>query len=49
MTFTDTEFAQCQCLVDGCHGIYVPQRFVTTCDPNEWNISAEQASIPDIR
>lgn len=33
------------CIVDGCWGIYVPQRFVTAYDPGYWGVSADDVAV----
>jgi hypothetical protein len=33
------------CLVDGCYGIYVPQRFAVNYSMPSWNVKAEDAAI----
>lgn len=33
------------CIVDGCHGKYVPQRFAVNYSMNQWNVKPEDAAI----
>lgn len=40
----DGEFAHCVCLVDGAHGIYVPQRFAQRFG-EAWGIGRENLRI----
>lgn len=33
------------CLVDGLHGQYIPQRFATNYNMEQWNVKPEDAAI----
>jgi len=33
------------CIIDGCHGIYLPQEFMKRIDRERWGITKEQADI----
>ena len=37
--------AESYCLVDGCYGIYVPQRFAIYCSMDAWNVKYEDAFV----
>ena len=46
MSYDDeNEPAETLCIVDGCFGIYVPQRFARNYDPAAWGIKPEDAAI----
>ena len=46
MHFDDeNEPAETLCIVDGCFGIYVPQRFAEKFEASAWGVSADDAAI----
>ena len=42
---TDQEFLECECIIDGHHGIYIPKSFMECYDAKEWRISKEDEEI----
>jgi len=38
-------FEQCECILDGARGIYIPQAFAECYDMKEWKVSEEDEKI----